>query len=300
MSNENENQQPKHQGHQTVIIGKDGKVHTPAIRFYLALGCNLKCKHCIYAFRQGIIPKETLIDSFEKWNRKLSPELIILYGGEPLLNPEIADIVIAVKHYWQQSQCLIFTNGILLPRLPDSTLQVFAENNVQVHISQHIVTQEYRDTLKQSLFLLGQFGIKYSIANAFRNWHRTYDIDNDGVPMPCQSDMKTAYKNCTAKYCTLVHGNYLYRCVGLANKIMAAEAGIIGQEWNDRVLTHKPVTFESSPKEICDYLLKKAVPECSVCPETRESVEHSQLSTEEVTAIKSCIAERNKSKQEQT
>jgi organic radical activating enzyme len=295
MTTEHEHKLSERKYHQSLVIGKDGKVHLPHIRFYLAFGCNLKCEQCIYAFQQGIVSKETLFDSFEKWSRKISAKLVRLYGGEPLLNPDIADIVIAVKNYWRHSQCLILTNGILLPRLPDSTIQIFAENDVRIQISQHIDTQEYREILAQSLPRLKRFRVQYHVDQSFHRWHKTYDIDSDGVPVPCHSNMEIAYRNCVAKHCVLVHGDYLYRCVGLANKIMAAQAGLLGAEWNDRIFAYKPVTFENSPAEIRDYLRSGAIPECSVCPETRELIEHRQLSMEEVESIKYHIEQRNKS-----
>jgi len=85
----------------------------------------------------------------------------------------------------------------------------------------------------------------------------------------------------------------MYKCSTLANIIRAVEDGVIGHEWN-RVLTHKPVSFESSTQEIVDYLRKDSIPECSVCPESRESVEARQLSTEEVRRIKEYIQQRNR------
>jgi len=90
----------------------------------------------------------------------------------------------------------------------------------------------------------------------------------------------------------MVHGDYLYRGDHLANVIMAVQEGAIGSEW-DRALTHKPVTFESSPQEIREYLLGGAMPECSVCHEKVDSVEARQLSVEEVQQIKQHIRQRN-------
>jgi len=268
-----------------VTIGQDGRVYLPSIRFLLALGCNLRCGYCPYAFQKGIVSKEKLIDSFEKWSRKVLPGCIRLYGGEPLLNPDIAEIVIAAKRYWSQAQYQIVTNGILLPRLPDTTLGFFSENNVHFHISQHLDTQEYRDILKQSLPRLDQWRIRYVVEESLLAWHKTFDLDTSGVPMPCHSNPEIAYRHCTAKHCTLVHGDCLYKCAELVSKIIAVQNETLGPEWSHRVLTHKPVTFESSPQEICAYLHSGPIPECSICPETRESVEPWQLSMEEFRQI---------------
>ena len=93
-------------------------------------------------------------------------------------------------------------------------------------------------------------------------------------------------------YCPEVWGNYMYKCSALANMVKAVHEGAIGSEWN-RVLTHKPVTVESSPQEILDYLRRNvALPECSVCPETHEIILSRQLSTEQVKQIKMSIQQR--------
>jgi hypothetical protein len=233
-----------------------------------------------------------LLDSFEKWSRKISPRRIRLYGGEPLLNPDIAEIVTAVKHYWSQASCQIVTNGTLLPRIPDDTLQIFGKHNIHFHISQHLVTEEYRDTLKQSLTRLEQFGIPYYAEESFRIWHKVYDTDANGVPIPCFSNPHTAYLHCTANHCTLVHGDCLYKCAELVSKVLAVQTESLGPEWNNQVLTHKPVTVESSPQEIRNYLHGGAMPECSICPETREHIEARQLSMEEFRSIKQHIQQR--------
>jgi len=276
-----------------VTIGKDGRVCIPVADILLAHECNLKCEFCFYLhpFRSGIVPKEALFDSFEKWSHKAFPKRIVLTGGEPLLHPDIAEMVTAVRHYWQQSRCEIWTNGYLLPHTSDDILRVFAEQNASVFISQHLDTEEFRDILKQSLERLKQFNIPYIVFEAFRDWRKDRRLDADGVPVPCQSDPAMAHGHCTSKRNTLMHGDYMYRCNFLAHLSMAIHGGVAVPEWN-RVLTHKPVTFESSPQEIRDYLCGGPMSECSVCPETREIVESKQLSVEDVQRIKELVRQR--------
>jgi len=62
-------------------------------------------------------------------------------------------------------------------------------------------------------------------------------------------------------------------------------------EW-DKVLRHKPVTFESSPQAIRDYLQSGPMPECSVCAEKPKIVESRQLSMEEIQRMKQRIRQQ--------
>jgi sulfatase maturation enzyme AslB (radical SAM superfamily) len=144
-----------------IAIGKEGKIHVTHIDFDITFGCNLKCEYCCSGapFRSGIESKETLLDSFEKWSHKLCPTKIRLLGGEPLLHPDLAEIVSAAHRYWSQSLIEIVTNGFLLPRLSDEVLQVFGKSNVHVFISQHMDTEDYRNALNLSIERLDRFHI---------------------------------------------------------------------------------------------------------------------------------------------
>jgi len=191
----------------SITIGADGRVNIPSVRFFCAYGCNLRCQFCMFSpFHTGIVPKEVLADSFEKWSYKISPQVIRLYGGEPLLNHDIADIVVLAYQHFPQSQYQIVTNGILFPRVSDDTLRIFKKYNVHIHISQHLDTEEYRDILKYSLSRLDNLHIQYIVEKSFRMWWKPCSIDIDGVPMPCNSDPKAAHRVCTAKRCTLIEG----------------------------------------------------------------------------------------------
>ena len=233
-----------------IVIGKDGKVNIPSIDVPLAHGCNLKCECCfpLNPLRTGLVSREMIADSFEKWSRKIFPERVILTGGEPLLNPEIVQIVADVSRYWQQSQCELWTNGLLLPRTSDDVLREFKKHKVFVCISQHLDTDEYRETLKQSLQRLKRLDVRCRVFESYRDWRGLWNLDTDGVPIPCRSSHDKSYGCCYSKRCTLIHGDYLYRCNFLAHLSMALQEKAIGPEWA-QASTHKPASFENTPKE---------------------------------------------------
>ena len=282
-----------HTWRKNVVIRKDGRVSVGIAGWSVCDKCNLRCEFCGNAipFRSGDVSKDTLIDSFEKWSQKIVPRTIVLAGGEPLLNPDISEIVVAARHYWPESECHLTTNGILLSRIHDDILQCFQKHNAILNISQHMDTEEYRNTLQQVLLRLKQFRISHTTLKPYLTWRKHPCIDVSGVPTPCHSSPKTAYGNCSMKMCTYMHGDYLHRCGHLGVIFAAISEDALAPEWN-RVLTHKPVTCKSSPQEIRDYLLGGPMPECSVCPEKYEIVESRQLSTIEVQQIKSHIQQR--------
>jgi hypothetical protein len=279
-----------------IVLDSDNKVHIPYTDFYLAFGCNLKCKSCslLNPFRSGIVPKDKLIESFDKWSKRVVPATVALLGGEPFLNPDIAEIAAAAKNAFTQSLIAIITNGVLLPKVPDKILQSLGENGISVYISQHLNTDEFRQTLERGIERLEHYAINYELHDGYSKWAKLLATDTQNAPVPCSSNAEIAYENCfCCKYCTAIHGEHLYRCSLVANMVFAVKEGVLNSGWH-RVLKHQPVTLESTPQEILHYLRGGAMAECSICPEKSELTEARQLTGEEVRVIKERIREEKR------
>jgi hypothetical protein len=172
---------------------------------------------------------------------------------------------------------------------------MLANSNVRFYISQHEDTEEYRETLKQSFLRFKHFNIQYKSVGFFDRWHKKFDTDSDGVPMPYNSNPQKAFNACrTAKQCVRVEGDYMYRCSHLADAFLSLDTGTVGPEWN-RVKMHKRVTFESTPEEILRYLRSGPGAECSMCRGERgEFVPFRQYTMEEIQHIKELVRQRNR------
>ncbi len=56
------------------------------------------------------------------WVGRLAPESFCLVGGEPTINPKLAEMVYLAARFWPRSQLRLITNGFFLhkhPRLPE-------------------------------------------------------------------------------------------------------------------------------------------------------------------------------------
>jgi organic radical activating enzyme len=279
-----------------IAIGPDGRVCLPSLRFMLAYGCNLKCQLCHNSFFAGIVSKEEITGTFEKWSPKVSPRLIRLYGGEPLLNPDLAEITVAARRYWSQSSIQICSNGLLIPRLSDDTLRLLAESNAWFYISQHEDTNEYRDILKQSFLRFERFNIRYKSVGFFDRWRKAFETDSDGLPIPHHSDPQKAFDACNeVKRCVRVEGNFMYRCARIATLLRALDTGTVSPspEW-DRVRAYRGCSFQSTHEEIIRYLQSGPGPECSICPEKHTLVPFRQYTVEEIQHVKEIAQQRNR------
>lgn len=81
--------------------------------------CNLGCYSCNH-FSQLADPEFADTANVERDLRRLSElsggniPLIYLAGGEPLLNPELPELMRIARQYFPQSRVQIITNGLLL------------------------------------------------------------------------------------------------------------------------------------------------------------------------------------------
>ncbi|MGO1383424.1 MAG: GTP 3',8-cyclase MoaA [Arachnia sp.] len=103
------------------LIDGFGRVHRD-LRISLTDHCNLRCTYCMPAEGVPWLPRNTLLSA---------PELmriveiavaegvteVRLTGGEPLLRPDVVDIIAAINSIENAPEISITTNGIMLPRL---------------------------------------------------------------------------------------------------------------------------------------------------------------------------------------
>lgn len=110
--------------------------------------CNLNCAYCSH-----LAP---FADKFflnpEKFERDLASipmfvrnkfKYIYLLGGEPLLHPQVCDIIKIVRKYFPNKDIRFLTNGILLPKMDQSFYDCVRENNIFLDITQYPIKFDY-------------------------------------------------------------------------------------------------------------------------------------------------------------
>jgi hypothetical protein len=108
----------------------------------LADHCNLNCKGC--GNFSPVAPKHFLEkEIFEKDCTRLAElsggrlEDICLFGGEPLLHPEIAEIMKIARKHFPDTDIGILTNGILLLKMNNDFWDCCRENNIKITITKY-------------------------------------------------------------------------------------------------------------------------------------------------------------------
>lgn len=104
--------------------------------------CNLNCKYC-NAFSPIADPWQIDLSEFKKDIKKFSElfngqvnEFHIL-GGEPLLHPDLIDILISTREAFPKSIIKIITNGILLGKMSQDFYDVVLKYKIDICISHY-------------------------------------------------------------------------------------------------------------------------------------------------------------------
>ncbi len=154
-----------------LLVNAKIKLHLPLkkkrkkIRFevHVAEHCNLNCKAC-NNFSSIAEPEFVDVDEFRRDFERLGEifshecDQIYLIGGEPLLNPEIITLMGIARRNFTHGTISIFSNGLLLPKMPPEFWEACRNNNIDVHVSAYPVKIDI-DTIKA---MAEKYGVKFS------------------------------------------------------------------------------------------------------------------------------------------
>lgn len=249
----------------------------------IAYACNLACKGCISLSdfpRKGVDSYESIVESCKTWSNLLEPEVITIFGGEPLIHPRLLDVLFIIREHWPKCIIRLITNGYLLKKYDPTAWLKFGKFEMQISIHRHdhegIITKEIkrilsatsgwkpeypRGTHTQLGFRKGDVLIYKS---KFKDFVMPYKIDK-GKPVPFKSDPAKAHSICGSPDTPILYKNKLYKCAPIANLLDVAD----------------PATYKYQGLTVKDDLEKfvsdinKPESICSMCPENiNHSIDH--------------------------
>lgn len=101
------------------LVDSFGRIHT-SLRVSVTDACNIRCKYCMPAFVKGFLSQDLLLsfESIERVVRILAScgiKKVRLTGGEPLMRPNLDQLVNRLAKIEGLEQIAMTTNGMLLP-----------------------------------------------------------------------------------------------------------------------------------------------------------------------------------------
>lgn len=171
--------------------------------------CNITCRQCNHA--SPVIPKwnadvSSIVSDCTILAGVFAPSFIKFIGGEPLLNPELSNIIRGVRRTKLANHHILVTNGLLLDRMDEGIWEQIDE----IEISQYPNTKLTTADVEKYEAKANAHGVKFT-HNVYEHFRRTF------TSMKSESDELTAkvFRACKIAHvwgCHALYQGRLYRC----------------------------------------------------------------------------------------
>lgn len=176
--------------------------------------CNLNCKQCAHF---SPLAQESYIDvdAYARDINRLSElfegggmSSILLLGGEPLLHPQLIEIMGITRKAFPVGRIRIVTNGILLPKMTDEFWEKCREFDVEISPSEYPIKFDYNAWADE----VEKKNVRYSpYSFARKTMYKIYPIcsKREGVYGLSRSN----FFHCTdANHCVTLRDGRMYTC----------------------------------------------------------------------------------------
>lgn len=248
---------------------RDRTIPLTKIRFEIncAEHCNLNCVGCstfASLAEPEFVDLEILNNDLKRMSELFSGECesIFLIGGEPLLHPQLGDIVNMARTAFPVGAIFIFTNGVLIPKQSKELWKECRKNDVSVIITKYPLMVDYENFTR----VLDNEDIKWSWA--FGDDSIKY-MESSNIDLTGSQDPEYSFRHCAeANNCIKLKNGKLYTCtpVSAAYKFNKAFNKDLLVTDDDMINIYDDV----SAKEILEKLAKP-IPFCGYCNKKSET-----------------------------
>lgn len=175
------------------------KPRMPYLEIKIVEHCNLNCKGC--SVLANINESKYMdLDEFESSMKRLKELFwgikdLKLFGGEPLLHPQLKEFVVIARKYFPDSNLVVHSNGLLIPNLDKSLFGMMREQDVKLEFTQYPPTGYIK---RQIIKILEENGVAYKFRDAVYEFQKIINKAGD-------YDEEEVYKTC-GKCINLIQG----------------------------------------------------------------------------------------------
>lgn len=234
--------------------------------------CNLNCKGCDHfasIAKERFVDKDIVIKDLYRLSKimKSGIERIGIMGGEPLLHPDLIDIVYEARKAFPKSHIQIDTNGILLEKQLDDFWNCVRDNNIEILQTKYPINLEFNKIEN----LCREKQVTHSYYGNTRDVLKTsYKIPFD---IKGEQDVNESFSNCFhANNCVTLLEGKIYPCT------VAPNAHIFNERYHDNlnVTEEDYIDIYSNnitEKKILDFI-STPIPFCRFCDVKNRSFLH--------------------------
>lgn len=239
------------------------KTHT-LLRFEVQVAehCNLNCRNCMH-YSPLAEPEFLDLEEYERDIRRLSElfcgevDWIRLMGGEPLLNPELPDIMKLTRSSFPYGHVRIVTNGVLIDKMDNEFYEVCRDNKIEICVTKYPVNMDYQKMSEE----IADRGIKFALYGEGESrkptmWRFPIDIRGDYDP-----DWNFYHCRGANDCLTLSHGR-MYTCAPPAHAHHLKKYFDIDIALSER--NGIDIYKAKSPEEIMEHMVHP-IPFCRYC-----------------------------------
>lgn len=233
--------------------------------FSLAAHCNLGCAGCSHF---SPVAQEEFPD-FEESKRSFRHlsalfdgecEYIHLLGGEPLLNPQCEDYLGLARSCFPKGDIFLVTNGLLLPKMPDSFFEACRENRIILSVTPYPINLPHEAISRRC----DDFGVEYQLfgGDEPKTHFNRLLLDVTGSQDAAENYRRCPYSN----VCLFLYRGRMYPCG------IGAHLRVFEQHFSQGLeLTEADSVDIFSVRSGAEllYRLSKPVPMCRYCKQDR-------------------------------
>jgi hypothetical protein len=246
------------------------------LEIHAANACNLTCESCSHfsnSGHRGVLTVEDAANWFAVWQHRLAVSRLQIVGGEPTLNPHLAQIVELARAMWPKARIGITTNGFFLHRHPDLG-SVMARCGADLNFSIHSEDADYLGAIRPAMGMVEKwremYGLVAGFAHSQSRWTRRHKGFGPNVTPYEDGDPATSWHRCDARFCRQIFRGRLWKCSPIAYLQLQKEAHPdISEAWNP-YLSYNGISADCSEEELIAFLARRAELICGMCPAGKE------------------------------
>jgi hypothetical protein len=191
----------------------DPPLQTAGLEIRAAEHCNLTCAGCSQSsphLNSAFPDLRQIKISLDRLGAVIAPSRATVIGGEPLLNPDIVEVLETVHRSRMFKEIFVTTNGLLLMSMPD---RFWSLTNV-VKLSVYPSSRRYfASKLPEIRSRSERFDTRLDITyvDQFRHMNLAYNIGDSQI-------VRNIYNSCYLKmYCHTLYDGRFYKCAPAPN-----------------------------------------------------------------------------------
>ena len=188
---------------------QNGKIQSIACEVPVAHHCHLTCRGCSHLSPRSkrlFVSPEVLERDLTLLARSYQAAQIRVLGGEPLMHPQLVDVLEVVRRSGVARSVKVTTNGVLLPRMTDDFWRAVDE----VWISRYPGFELSRDDIEMLARRAHTHGVKLGMHAYDRFREATITVRNDN-----QDLVNRIFATCQVAHvwnCHTIDQGYFYKC----------------------------------------------------------------------------------------